>query len=270
MQLSYKLGFIFSVCVLVSACSFSKSKTSNSGGAIVRDEPPSPYGNPKQYKVLGKSYNVMESSKGYKEKGLASWYGKDFHGKRTSSGTPYNMHSYSAAHKTLPIPSYVQVTNLDNGKRLILRVDDRGPFKSGRIIDLSFLAAKELGVVAQGVARVEVVALAPYQNLTKKRSAPTVQVAASAANNKPSAAPIPMQTLSNNAPAYWIQVGAFGEHKNAQYLVYKLNDNHPAKIQSAQNIHRVLVGPYATAAQSEQIRKQLSEQGFDAPKIMRQ
>ncbi len=170
--------FILSI-LLLTACSH-KPNTSNLAGAIPRDELPSPYGNPNNYKALGKTYKVMPSSKGYKEKGIASWYGKDFHGKRTSSGTPYDMHAYSAAHKTLPIPTYVRVTNLENGKNLILRVDDRGPFVSGRIIDLSYKAAHQLGVVGKGTAQVEVEALAPYQSLDRPKVAPTSATIANA------------------------------------------------------------------------------------------
>lgn len=111
------------------------------------------------YKQWGKFYSVMKTSKNYDETGMASWYGKDFQHHYTSSGERYNMYSMTAAHKTLPLDTYVQVTNLKNGRKVVVKVNDRGPFVSGRIIDLSFAAAKKLGMVGQGVAKVDVKAI---------------------------------------------------------------------------------------------------------------
>ncbi|HXG27547.1 MAG TPA: septal ring lytic transglycosylase RlpA family protein [Nevskiales bacterium] len=125
------------------------------------DAPRSKYGNPESYEVDGKTYRVLDTARGYRERGLASWYGEDFHGKRTSSGEPYNMHAMTAAHRTLPLPSYVRVTNLQNRREVIVRVNDRGPFHDDRIIDLSFAAATELGIVRDGTAEVEVTAVDP-------------------------------------------------------------------------------------------------------------
>jgi rare lipoprotein A len=129
--------------------------------AVPRDEPLSPYGNPPEYEVEGRTYRVMRSSEGYEAEGIASWYGPNFHGRRTSSGEPYDMYRPTAAHRTLPIPTYVEVTNLENGRRVVVRVNDRGPFHDGRIIDLSYLAARKLGFVGAGTARVRVRALEP-------------------------------------------------------------------------------------------------------------
>ena len=126
---------------------------------VPKAEPRSRYGNPANYKVFGKRYRVLESAKGYRERGLASWYGSKFHGRRTSSGEPYDMFAITAAHKTLPLPTYVRVRNLENGRTLIVRVNDRGPFHPGRIIDLSYTAAVRLGVYQKGSAKVEVTAL---------------------------------------------------------------------------------------------------------------
>ena len=117
------------------------------------------YGNPKSYKVIGVRYKTLNTHIGYAEKGKASWYGKKFHGRLTSTREVYNMYRISAAHKSLPIPCYVKVTNLDNNKSLIVRVNDRGPFKKGRIIDLSYAAAKKLGFIEQGTANVYVQAI---------------------------------------------------------------------------------------------------------------
>lgn len=128
---------------------------------VVRAEPKSRYGNPGSYEVFGKRYFVLDSARGYRERGGASWYGKKFHGRRTSSGEPYDMYAMTAAHRTLPLPSYVRVTRLDNGHSVIVRVNDRGPFHDDRIIDLSYAAAARLDIIERGHARVEVEALAP-------------------------------------------------------------------------------------------------------------
>lgn len=127
----------------------------------VTNEPRSAVGNRKTYAVLGKKYQVLDTADGYVETGVASFYGKKFHGRRTSNLEVYDMYAFSAAHKTLPLPSFARVTNLDNGKSVVVRVNDRGPFHSGRIIDLSYAAATKLGYVRQGTARVEVRALMP-------------------------------------------------------------------------------------------------------------
>ena len=127
----------------------------------VVDEPRSRYGNRSPYTVLGKSYRVLDSAAGYDEVGIASYYGNKFHGRRTSNLEVYDMYAFTAAHKTLPLPSYARVTNLDNGRSVVVRVNDRGPFHDGRVIDLSYAAAVKLGMVDRGTARVEVRALTP-------------------------------------------------------------------------------------------------------------
>lgn len=132
---------------------------------VPTDDPPSIYGNPPSYEVFGKTYNTMTSAIGYQVEGLASWYGTKFHGQRTSSGEPYNMYKLTAAHRSLPIPTYVQVTNLDNGRQTLVRVNDRGPFHADRILDLSFAAAVKLGFAKQGVAKVRIEALDAEQEL---------------------------------------------------------------------------------------------------------
>src|SRR3546814_702883 len=118
-------------------------------------EPRSRYGNRSPYKVLGKSYRVLDSAEGYDETGLASYYGNKFHGRRTSNLEVYDMYAFTAAHKSLPLPSFARVTNLDNGKSVVVRVNDRGPFHEGRIIDLSYAAAVKIGIRDRGVGRVD-------------------------------------------------------------------------------------------------------------------
>jgi rare lipoprotein A len=139
----------------------SASERSNIPDAVPRVEPLSKWGNPESYKVKGKRYFTKKTSSGHVERGLASWYGKQFHGRRTSSGERYNMYEMTAAHKTLPLPSYVRVTNMENGRTAVVKVNDRGPFHGGRVIDLSYSAAKKLGVVQKGTAMVEVAAIDP-------------------------------------------------------------------------------------------------------------
>ena len=129
--------------------------------AIPQQEFKSPSGNPDTYEIEGVTYRVLDTSAGYREEGLASWYGGYFHGRRTSSGDTYDMYRMTAAHKSLPLPTYVRVTHLANGRSVVVRVNDRGPFVQDRIIDLSFAAASKLGMAAIGTARVEVVALNP-------------------------------------------------------------------------------------------------------------
>jgi rare lipoprotein A (peptidoglycan hydrolase)/cell division protein FtsN len=132
---------------------------------VPRQEPPSLTGNEPSYVVFGRRYYVMGSSEGYRQRGIASWYGPGFHGRRTSSGNIYNMYGISAAHKNLPIPSYARVTHLGNGRSIVVRIDDRGPFVGDRLIDLSYGAAAKLGMIGGGTALVEIEALAPYQYL---------------------------------------------------------------------------------------------------------
>lgn len=139
----------------------------NTPDAVVADEPRSRYGNPPNYEALGKRYNVLtEVPKGFRETGRASWYGKKFHGKRTANGETYDMFKMTAAHKTLPLPSYVRVTNRSNGRSVVVRVNDRGPFHPGRIIDLSYAAAARLDLLHHGSADVQIEALTAQQGTT--------------------------------------------------------------------------------------------------------
>lgn len=129
--------------------------------AVPENAPLSKYGNPTSYTALGKRYYVLKSAAGFTETGLASWYGRQFDGERTSSGHPYDMFAMTAAHKRLPIPTWVRVTNLDNHKQVVVKINDRGPFHKGRIIDLSYVAARRLGIVAYGSAPVRIQTVTP-------------------------------------------------------------------------------------------------------------
>lgn len=129
--------------------------------AVPRAEPRSPYGNMAEYEVFGRTYRTLGSAAGYEEEGIASWYGEEFHGRSTSSGEPYDMYAMTAAHRTLPLPSYVEITNLENGRKVVVRVNDRGPFHENRLIDVSYAAAHRLGMLETGTARVRIRALPP-------------------------------------------------------------------------------------------------------------
>ena len=181
-----------------------------------KHEPKSKYGNPKSYTVFKKSYDVLPSSKGYKARGKASWYGKKFHGYRTSNGETYDMYGMSAAHKTLPLPTYAKVTNLDNGKSVIVKINDRGPFHDDRIIDLSYAAAGKLGILGKGTGNVEVHAIDPKLKL----------------------------------PQQYLQLGVFNQEKNAQDMVSQLKKvakDHPitvrSKTKNKTKLFHVHIGP---------------------------
>lgn len=139
---------------------------SSATAVVPRTEAPSRSGNMAEYEQNGRRYYVLDSSRGYAERGVASWYGERFHGRPTSSGEPYDMHALTAAHRTLPIPTYVRVTNLANGRSLVVRVNDRGPFSDpdNRLIDLSYAAAQQLDVVRDGTASVRIEAIEPWQS----------------------------------------------------------------------------------------------------------
>lgn len=170
--------------ILVSSCSHVRKgdgppnfyvDESRVHNAVPKDEPLSRYGNHSSYRVKGKHYKVMKSSKNYEAVGIASWYGTMFHSRRTSSGERYNMLAMTAAHKTLPLPTYVRVTNLSNHREIIVKVNDRGPFKPGRIIDLSYVAAKKLGMMGRGTARVKVTAINPKTYWAEKNPHPPIK-----------------------------------------------------------------------------------------------
>lgn len=213
--------------------------------AVPRVEPRSRYGNPQSYVVRGKRYQVMQTSKGFVERGIASWYGQKFHGRRTSSGETYDMYLMTAAHKNLPLPTYAQVTSLENGRSIIVKVNDRGPFHQNRIIDLSYAGASKLGVLARGTAMVEVRAIDPGQS-----------------------APAPIRPDTSHLPNIYLQVGAFSSRTNAQRLSQRLDGlvQHTVRIQQTHNngreFFRVQIGPLATVEVADTISTQLNRQGI--------
>jgi rare lipoprotein A len=197
-------------------------------------------GNKSPYTVNGKTYRVMQSEQGYRERGFASWYGEKFHGHKTSNGEIYDMFQLSAAHKSMPLPGFVRVTNLENNRSIVVRVNDRGPFHSERIIDLSYAAAYMLGFDNKGTAMVEVEAIVPTLAATTESPRP------------PSPASLAPQQAGGGAI---LQVGAFSDLQAAQQLTMKLQEmtSRPVFIRSVEIgeerelIHRVRVGPIPSA-----------------------
>ena len=230
--------------------------------AVPRPEPLSRYGNGPEYEVLGKRYRVMESSKGYRERGVASWYGRKFHGRLTSNREVYNMHAMTAAHKTLPLPTWVEVRNLRNNRRIVVRVNDRGPFVHNRIIDLSYAAARELDMVEDGTSMVEVRVIdfeAPAGDRPTRVSTP-----------QPGGGAAPERSGND----IYVQVGAFGSRANAERRLALLRQYDIGDItivaDTAQNpaLYRVQIGPVADVFDYDRLVEELLRIGIDDPYLV--
>lgn len=213
-------------------------------------EPLSRYGNPEFYEVLGKRYVPLKSAHGFRERGIASWYGPDFHGGLTSTREPYDMYQMTAAHKLLPLPTWVEVRNLENGRKVTVRVNDRGPFKDNRVIDLSYAAALALDVVRPGTAFVEVRAL---DQLPPQAAASEVRVPVAA----------------EPKPQMYLQVGAFGERANAERLQSRLAGALGAEAArilpepaAAPRIYKVQLGPIRNVDHADQVVAALAGLGI--------
>ena len=215
-------------------------------------EPRSLYGNKSPYSVLGQTYRVLPSARDYDERGIASFYGNKFHGYKTSSLETYDMYAFSAASKTLPLPSYARVTNLQNGKSVIVRVNDRGPFHEDRVIDLSYAAAVKIGIWPKGTGLVEVRGIDPGQPLQEL--------------------PPPAVVTSGN-PGIYLQVGAFADADNAERVAQRLRQANFAPVQVIQaqvngrNVRRVRVGPLADVDSADQITARIEDMGLPRPQV---
>ncbi|OYY41206.1 MAG: hypothetical protein B7Y07_07735 [Halothiobacillus sp. 24-54-40] len=270
--------------MLLSGCSTgprlnpSEATTEN---AVPRFENQPKRINPPSYNVLGRTYHVLSNNAGYDAQGVASWYGLDFQSKPTSSGERYNMYAMTAAHKTLRIPAYVQVTNLENGKQAIVRVNDRGPFVSNRIIDLSYAAAKKIGMIGRGTAMVDIKVVTPDNppvpaDLAMQSPPPVIVQAAPMQPPSPvieAAAPAYRPAPATEAPspqAVWgqdvfIQVGAFSDAANVMNVQRKLEQ---AGLKSVVVVpigalSRVRIGPVASLNEFDQTMDQLRIIGFE-------
>nr|WP_199045147.1 septal ring lytic transglycosylase RlpA family protein [Dyella sp. ASV24] len=224
---------------------------------VPKVEPRALYGNKSPYTVLGQTYNVLASPNGYVERGIASFYGNKFHGYKTSSLEDYDMYQFSAAHKTLPIPSYARVTNLENGKSVIVRINDRGPFHENRVIDLSYAAAVRIGVWPKGTGLVEVRAIDPSQPLSAQTLPP----------------PPPPPKPASPGPGIYLQVGAFSDATNAERVAQQLRAANFAPVQvvnaqiNGRNIQRVRVGPLAGVDQADDVTSRIENMGLPRPQV---
>jgi rare lipoprotein A len=262
---------------ILAGCAGNQQLATPSTGSVINPERGS-RGNPPFYEVAGKRYHVMDSSDGFRESGIASWYGRDFHGRTTSSGEVYDMYSLTAAHKSLPLPTWVEVTNLANGKRVIVKVNDRGPFIDGRVIDLSLRAADEIGMIESGTARVQVRALgAPA-------TAPPLPVVA--ASEPPAAdrqsggfsfiSEARADTVGPDSRPFrpmYVQVGAFADRNNANRLAERLKKDGFAGSfvlttgDGRDRIHRVRIGPIQ-ANEFDRIRTDLRAVGVNDSRLV--
>ncbi|HLF24025.1 MAG TPA: septal ring lytic transglycosylase RlpA family protein [Burkholderiales bacterium] len=229
--------------------------------AVPRDEPLSGNGN-KPYTVFGVNYTPLAQARGYRERGVASWYGRKFHGRRTSSGEPYDMYAMTAAHRTLPLPSYVRVRNLQSGRSVVVRVNDRGPFLHNRLLDLSYTAAARLGVLGTGTALVEIESVTAGAPAATVASTQGVQVIGTASAAALDAAP----------PRLSVQVGAFSRYENATNLRDRLqragfapiyiNNPGAATVGDGAAIYRVRIGPLATVEQGDRMVSDVARYGI--------
>lgn len=232
----------------------SRVDTSTIADAIPRVEPRSESGNG-PYIVFGTTYYPLREAKDYRERGIASWYGKKFHGKRTSSGEPYDMYAMTAAHRTLPLPSYVRVRNLRNGRAVIVRVNDRGPFLHNRLIDLSYAAALRLDIVSTGTGVVEIETLPVETN--------AVVAARSKDTDADLESPNPVK-----APRLYMQVGAFKNWENAASLRSRLAQARfgavfiQSEVREDVRLYRVRVGPIASVADSDALIERAAQYGL--------
>ncbi|MCL7930046.1 septal ring lytic transglycosylase RlpA family protein [Halomonas llamarensis] len=227
-----------------------------------RDEPHSRAGNRSSYQVWGKTYRVLSDATGYSREGTASWYGEKFHGYATSSGEIYDMYKMTAAHRSLPLPTFARVTSLNNGNAVIVRINDRGPFHSEREIDLSYAAASRLGFIDEGTGRVKVEAIDPKR---WQASASDVKPAQESAAREPAT-----ESAEETVPFY-LQIAALGSAESADQLKQQLQHElrHDVRVTSEAEVYRVQVGPVRRQQDEPLLRESLRQAGFPQPFIVR-
>jgi len=257
---------LLSGCSSVPRVNPDEADTAN---AVPRNEAQPSRLNPPTYTVLGRTYHVMSSNQGYDAQGVASWYGPNFQSKSTSSGERYNMYKMTAAHKSLRIPSYALVTNMENGKQVIVRVNDRGPFVSNRIIDLSYAAARKIGMIGRGTAMVDVRSISPDTPIPSSQSivsgdVPSAQMAATPTVSKAEnmGARLPQAVWGKDV---FIQIGAFGEMGHVVDVQRRLTQAGITAVTVTPYgaLNRVRVGPIASLADYDHLMDQLRTIGFD-------
>ena len=245
--------------------------------AVPVEVSPSRYGNPSSYTVLGKTYTLEPSCKGYHDRGIASWYGLQFHGGRTSDGETYDMYSMSAANKVVPIPCYARVTNLRNGKSVIVKINDRGPFVDNRVIDLSYAAASKLDMLGSGTALVDVQAVGPGDVATTtplaESGSVTVTPLAPPAT-APAAPAVTAAPATGAAPQVFLQVGAFAERTNADAVLQRLTGAGIAHAfilpatESGHTLYKVRIGPLPDVDQVDALTRQMATFGYPEPQVV--
>ena len=219
---------------------------------VPKAEPRSLYGNKSPYTVRGQTYRVLPSARGYDERGIASFYGNKFHGYKTSSLETYDMYAFSAASTTLPLPSYARVTNLETGKSVIVRVNDRGPFHDNRLIDLSYAAAVKIGIWPKGTGLVEVRGIDPA---------------------RPAQELPPPEAVSGRHPGIYLQVGAFADMANADRLARRLRAADLGTVQvidgvvHGQRLRRVRVGPLDSVDRADEVSRRIERMGLPSPQV---
>lgn len=285
----YQLLFLSSLLLLIQSCGLLQQKDragrelSEAEIAAIQDAVPvnealAESGNPESYEVNGRTYHVMKNAQGFVQHGKASWYGKKFHGRRTSSGETYDMYKMTAAHKTLPLPSYVRVTNLENQRSVVLKVNDRGPFVTGRAIDLSYVAARKLGIVGNGTANVEIRTLQPGQtnhsevvmstveDMQPLDTIPVSETLPVTSQNGTATNTLPVEQPVSNAGIF-LQVGAFSQIDNAERLRLRMEDiqNHPVNtitsITTKGELHKVRIGPFSSDIELKKTQNLLRSKG---------
>jgi rare lipoprotein A len=288
-----KLIFVWLVCVvLLAACSSPLTKKDSAPKkptridrtekVVPKVEPKSKYGNPKSYVVFGQRYHTLPTAKGYVEQGIASWYGTKFHGRRSSSGETYDMYAMTAAHKTLPLPTYARVTNKKNGRSIIVRINDRGPFHENRIIDLSYAAATKLGIVTTGTGLVEVRAIDPRKQVSNKpanKAKPVllkdvVDVAEPASSVEIIEPSLPTADEIENDVGIYVQLGAFRSQENAHKLRDTFASHQVGQVSVKQqifedaSIYKVWIGPLDTVEQADKTVEKITQLGHKEYKIV--
>lgn len=263
---SRRWGLVWTVClaVLLAGCATARHPRPVPGfkmpppprditavpNAVPRFEPRAPHGNPPFYEIAGKRYYVLATAAGYDATGVASWYGPTFDGLRTADGDRYDMYAMTAAHKTLPLPCYVRVTNLANGRSIVVKVNDRGPFVANRLIDLSYVAAAKLGMLATGTALVEVQAITPETPVELTRAA------------------------ESPPPTLYLQVGAYAVQAHAESVVTRL---HAAGLAGAfvfgppvarGQLYRVRIGPVSGVPEFDQLVARLRALGYPGARLV--
>lgn len=228
--------------VLLSSCGAKKTYVAKPSDGSSRTK-----ATQRPYTVMGKRYEPLSTHERFTQSGVASWYGKDFHGKKTSNGEIYNMHAMTAAHKTLPLGVFIRVYNTKNSRETIVRVNDRGPFVKGRIIDLSYAAAKKLGVDVAGTAFVKIEALGYQQDKAGGKGY--------------------KEPVTYDSGSFTVQVGAFKEQVNAERLSGEMKPHHGFSEVRQTNVNgerffRVYVGKYSSLAAAEQAEDKLAERGY--------